>query len=110
MSVDASVIRSAESLTRAADALADLGRAPGATPCTDDWETTNLHLVARALVHHARIREETRGSHWREDFPDRDDDRWRVRLVTSMTQSGDFITRHESVTPASPTEGDGHVE
>ena len=106
MSVDASVIRSADSLARAADVLADLARAPGATPCTDDWEMTNLHLVARALVHHARIREETRGSHWREDFPDRDDDSWRVRLVTSMTQSGDLMTRHESVTPASPTGGD----
>lgn len=106
MSVDASVIRSADSLARAADVLADIARAPGATPCTDDWEMTNLHLVARTLVHHARIREETRGSHWREDFPERDDDRWRVRLVTSMTRSGDLVTRHESVTPASPTEGD----
>ncbi|MFM9136139.1 MAG: L-aspartate oxidase [bacterium] len=106
MSVDASVIRSADSLARAADVLADIARAPGATPCTDDWEMTNLHLVARTLVHHARIREETRGSHWREDFPERDDDRWRVRLVTSMTRSGDLVTRHETVTPASPTEGD----
>ena len=34
------------------------------------------------LVHHAVLREETRGSHWREDYPDRDDEKWRVRLVS----------------------------
>ena len=98
MTDDASVIRSAGSLARAAQALDDLMDLPGASPCTDDWEASNLHLVARALVHEARIREETRGSHWREDFPERDDDRWRVRLVSHMTPSGDLVTRHENVT------------
>ncbi|MFM8239409.1 MAG: L-aspartate oxidase [Actinomycetota bacterium] len=98
MTDDASVIRSAESLTRAADVLDSLTDIPGASRCTDDWEATNLHLVARALVHQARIREETRGSHWREDFPERDDQRWRIRLVSHMTPSGDLVTRHENVT------------
>jgi L-aspartate oxidase len=32
--------------------------------------------VARLLAGAALVREETRGSHWREDFPDRDDPRW----------------------------------
>jgi L-aspartate oxidase len=40
--------------------------------------------LASALVGHAADRTETRGSHWREDFPDRDDARWRVHLVTTM--------------------------
>ena len=29
-----------------------------------------------ALAAAAMLREETRGSHWREDFPERDDERW----------------------------------
>ena len=63
-------------------------------PCTEDWETTNLITVARVLVEHARIREETRGSHWREDFPDAEQ-AWRVRLVTTMDDEGVLSTdRH----------------
>jgi L-aspartate oxidase len=91
MSEDASVLRSADSLARASGVLEDIaGQSPG-VPCTDDWETTNLHLVARVLVHQARMREETRGSHWREDFPDRDDGMWRVRLVSRLTAEGDIV-------------------
>ena len=99
MSADASVLRSGRSLERAADALTAIAQAPGATPCTEDWETTNVHQVARILVDHARIRCETRGSHWREDYPDRDDGMWRVRLVSHLTPDGDLVTRHETVTP-----------
>ena len=36
----------------------------------DAWETTNLLTVSAALAAAAALREETRGSHWREDFPD----------------------------------------
>jgi L-aspartate oxidase len=92
MSEDAGVLRSAESLARASRSLEEIATEATGVPCTDDWETTNLHLAARVLVHQARIREETRGSHWREDFPDRDDDRWRVRLVSRLTAEGDIVT------------------
>ncbi len=37
------------------------------------WETTNLLTISTALADAAALREETRGSHWREDFPERDD-------------------------------------
>jgi L-aspartate oxidase len=97
MSDDASVIRSAESLARAERMITDLANGSSGVPCTDDWETTNLHVVARILVAHARIREETRGSHWREDFPERDDEGWRVRLVSRLTEYGDIDSRHAPV-------------
>ena len=96
MTDDASVIRSASSLARARSTLAALP--VDGQPCTEDWETTNLGLVARLLVDHAMMREETRGSHWREDHPDRDDARWRVRIVSRLTPEGDVVTRHETVT------------
>jgi nicotinate-nucleotide pyrophosphorylase (carboxylating) len=102
MSVEAGVLRSAESLTRASDGLAALARVEGGRPCTEDWETTNLVEVARLLITHARQREETRGSHWREDFPDRDDATWRVRLVSALTPAGVIETDHETVTAMEP--------
>ncbi|MGW0549778.1 L-aspartate oxidase [Streptomyces altiplanensis] len=109
MTAGAGVLRSAASLDHAADALealyrsaaaeADRDRDPGngadgtkdtkdtkdTEPGVDAWEATNLLLVSRVLVAAARAREETRGCHWREDRPDRDDDTWRSHLVVRLT-------------------------
>lgn len=94
MTAGAGVLRSAESLTEAAGALERLHTAAveaydrdgkTAEPCVETWEATNLGLVARVLVAAARRREETRGCHWREDRPDRDDPRWRRHLVVRLT-------------------------
>ena len=98
MDEEAGVLRSASSLQRAADWLRELGEADSASPSTEDWETTNLHQIATVLAQHALLRRETRGSHWREDFPDRDDDRWRVRLLTRVEADGHLTTREEPVT------------
>jgi succinate dehydrogenase/fumarate reductase flavoprotein subunit len=97
MSDEASVLRSADSLARASRTLEEIALMATGVPCTDDWESTNLNVVARVLVHQARLREETRGSHWREDFPDRDDGRWRVRLVSRLTSDGDIVTERAPV-------------
>ena len=94
----AGVLRSGASLAQAMAGLSELGETEGAEPSTEDWETTNLHQIASVLVRHALLREETRGSHWREDFPDRDDARWRVRLVTSVGADGTLTTREVPVT------------
>jgi nicotinate-nucleotide pyrophosphorylase (carboxylating) len=48
--------------------------------------------VAAALVGAARAREETRGSHWRDDFPERDDDKWLGHLDTTLTADGTLVT------------------
>ena len=74
MTARVGVLRSAHSLQRAVDSLAGLGGAGTSTVDQDAWETTNLHTVSTLLARAALLREETRGSHWREDFPVRDDD------------------------------------
>ncbi|MGQ0465141.1 MAG: L-aspartate oxidase [Sporichthyaceae bacterium] len=80
MSKGAGVLRHREGLTATAAALEALAdRRPG-IPGVPAWETTNLHVVATALVAAAKARHETRGSHWREDFPRRDDESWRGHL------------------------------
>ena len=63
-----------------------------AAPATENWETTNLLTVASALVQAAALREETRGSHWREDFPERDDAHWLGHLDTVQTPDGTLLT------------------
>jgi L-aspartate oxidase len=94
MTAGAGVLRSAESLLVAAGALERLHTAAveahdregkTAEPCVETWEATNLSLVARVLVAAARRRQETRGCHWREDRPDRDDRDWRRHLVVRLT-------------------------
>lgn len=59
------------------------GRKP-AEPGVETWETANLHLVARVLVAAALRRAETRGCHWREDHPERDDPGWQRHLVVTL--------------------------
>ncbi|MFF5635702.1 L-aspartate oxidase [Streptomyces sp. NPDC012825] len=93
MTNGAGVLRSEASLREAADALDALHEeavaggtddSKAAEPGVDSWETTNLLCVARVLVAAARRREETRGCHWREDSPDRDDAHWRRHLVVRL--------------------------
>ncbi|HET6652785.1 MAG TPA: L-aspartate oxidase [Nocardioides sp.] len=79
------VLRSRDGLAFGALELAACGTDEGRDPGVDAWETTNLLTVGTALLGAAAMREETRGSHWRDDFPDRDDESWArhidVRLV-----------------------------
>ncbi|WP_039933367.1 FAD-binding protein, partial [Streptomyces viridochromogenes] len=93
MTNGAGVLRSEESLAKAADrlqqlhtdardALAENGKT--SEPGVDTWEATNLLCVARVLVAAARLREETRGCHWREDRPERDDTDWRRHIVVRL--------------------------
>jgi len=86
------VLRDEKGLAAAASGLAELASRPTASSTTENWETTNLLTVASALVQAATRREETRGSHWRDDFPDRDDTNWRGHLDTRMSAEGAIST------------------
>jgi len=84
MTEGAGVLRSAESLAATAKTLESLAGRPSTTPSPAAWQATDLHAVATALVAAAVRREETRGAHWREDFPAASES-WRGHLVTSLT-------------------------
>jgi L-aspartate oxidase len=87
MSAGAGVIRTDTSLHVAALALA-AARTEGIEPRPEAWDATNLHTVSTALVAAAARREETRGCHWREDYPDRDDERWHGHLLAALGIDG----------------------
>jgi L-aspartate oxidase len=92
MSADAGVIRDAAGLARAAGSLQKLAAQRSSDPRTESWEATNLLTVASALVAAASRRAETRGSHWRQDCPDRDDQHWCGHLDLRLGPDGPIST------------------
>jgi L-aspartate oxidase len=95
------VLRSAAGLAAAAAALDGLASLRAATVDQESWEATNLLTIAAALTDAAALREETRGSHWREDFPERDDGRWAGHL-DAVTDDGATTLRFR---PAPASDG-----
>lgn len=76
---DAGLLRDAEGLTRMRGELERLRVSPAAERA---WlEFANLHAVAELIVMSALAREESRGAHFRKDFPKRDDARYAKHSV-----------------------------
>ena len=94
------VLRTADGLAAALDELAALGDKPGDVG-TPAWEATNLLMISIALAEAAARREETRGSHWREDFPARDDQSMSGHFDVTLGADGLAM----SFTPAAPSDG-----
>jgi L-aspartate oxidase len=67
----------------------------------DAWETSNLLTVSTALAEAAALREETRGSHWRDDFQARDDERFAGHFDATMADGATTLTFR----PAPPSDG-----
>ena len=74
------LFRDRDGLRRAVAALADSAHHPP-PPTADAWRELNLLTVARLIAGAALRREESRGGHFRSDFPERDDARWKVHVV-----------------------------
>ncbi|WP_194821395.1 L-aspartate oxidase [Micromonospora sp. S-DT3-3-22] len=95
MTRGAGVLRSAASLAGTAATLTGLAGDAGRAG-TAGWEATNLVTVAATLVAAAYARQETRGCHWREDFPTADE-RWRGHLVAAIDARGGLTGRWEGL-------------
>lgn len=72
MSRHVSVIRNASGLGQAIETLDGLCDAARHGTGRDGWEAANMALAAIAIATAALHREESRGAHYRSDFPDRD--------------------------------------
>src|SRR5215207_6501787 len=44
------------------------------------WEVKSALVVCEAVLRSASMRQESRGAHYRSDFPDRDDRKWKVNI------------------------------
>lgn len=91
------VLRTAESIFTASQTIQGAMAAGDASPHTQSWETTNVALTAWILAAAAALREETRGSHWRDDFPDQDNENWRVRIVSRRGPTGELKMTYRKV-------------
>ncbi|MDZ4166706.1 MAG: L-aspartate oxidase, partial [Coriobacteriia bacterium] len=94
------VTRSEVELIGAAEAVAELavglgGAGPRAI------ETRNLLVNAALTVAGAIARQESRGTHFRTDRPERDDERWRGHVVWQRGAEPRFepVTAEETITP-----------
>ena len=69
----AGILRNGKDL-KAALAQLEAMQLPAAAATREDYELKNLHSLAKLIMRSAIVREESRGSHYRSDFPYRDDD------------------------------------
>ncbi len=76
----AGIIRDKEGLTQAADLLSAWQQALPAPADQPSYELGNLILTGRLLTEAAYIREESRGAHFRSDFPETSP-RWQSHIV-----------------------------
>src|SRR5918994_1564793 len=51
------------------------------------WEVKSALVVCEAILRSALMRQESRGAHYRSDFPERDDSKWKVNI--HCTKSGE---------------------
>ncbi len=96
MSRGAGVLRSSDSLVATNEDLARIQSHTSTTPCVEAWETTNLFQLAQAITRASLIRQETRGSHWREDFPEKSV-LWLKRIVQKLNTTGLWQTQYQEV-------------
>jgi succinate dehydrogenase / fumarate reductase flavoprotein subunit/fumarate reductase flavoprotein subunit len=101
------LVRSHAGLTEAAAALDDVteraanASAAGGPQWNVGWQqaldVVNQLEVARTMVAAALVREESRGAHFREDFPTPCDERWLRYVVTRRTADGTVETETRPV-------------
>ena len=76
----AGAVRNATGLKNTLEKLAEISNKTTQASSTQSWEASNLLTVSTMIAQAALLREESRGSHWRSDFPQRNDQRWLVRI------------------------------
>jgi L-aspartate oxidase len=87
MSRYAGGLRDATGLDSCAADLRSLASIRSERPGLEAWEATNLMTVATAIVASARLREESRGAHWRDDFTGRRAE-WQGHLIAAQSDAG----------------------
>ena len=79
----------------------------GHTGGPEAWELANMALVAQVVVALAARRRESRGAHWRTDFPAQDPS-WQLRQVAQLMPDGQIgvgnVAVNEPTAGARPTE------
>ncbi|WP_133484810.1 succinate dehydrogenase flavoprotein subunit [Aliiroseovarius marinus] len=121
MQADAAVFRTAktmkegvEKMTAVAAKMDDLAVTDRSLIWNSDLmetlELANLMPNALATIHGAEAREESRGAHAHEDFPERDDKKWRVHTVSRVDGNKVDLSYRPVVVDPLTTEAEGGIE
>jgi len=87
---DVGLFRNRDTLLHAVEALEghwrtlDAHLRAGGKLDTGGWRAANLLTVARLIARAALRREESRGAHYRDDYPQRDDINWKRRVMETI--------------------------
>ena len=76
--------------------LQELSKLTSSEPRIEAWEASNLHLLATAIVKSALIRTESRGSHWRSDYP-QSSNKWLSRVIEYLDKDGNWYSEVEEI-------------
>lgn len=89
------VVRTADSLEKGLEKISEIKQDPGftgsggsAAETVEIFEAKNLTMVAEVIGKSALMRRESRGQHFREDFPKRDDAQWKKWIVVRKGKDG----------------------
>jgi succinate dehydrogenase / fumarate reductase flavoprotein subunit len=105
------IVRREEEMRQALEAIAALREraavvtVPGNREYNPGWHTAidlaNLLDISEAITRAALDRRESRGGHFREDFPDKDAEAAKYNTVIQRGADGTMVLRREPVTPLS---------
>ena len=70
------IVRSAETLRQALKELQEVSSCLPANPMWRCWEARNIHTTAMLIARSALARQESRGAHYRSDFPEHNDSKF----------------------------------
>jgi L-aspartate oxidase len=84
------ILRNGKELSSAIAFLEKMQLPLPANPTRHDYELSNLHSLATLMTRSALAREESRGSHYRSDFPYRDDDLFQKHSIIQRTKDVTF--------------------
>ncbi|NND99396.1 MAG: L-aspartate oxidase [Pirellulaceae bacterium] len=100
------VQRDADGLQEAADSIRSFAAyvMPHQFETVEGWELQNLLTTASCLVSGALTRTESRGVHFRTDYPEPDDENWRRHLTIQIDVNAGYPQQSELLEPsAAPT-------
>jgi succinate dehydrogenase/fumarate reductase flavoprotein subunit len=83
-----SIMESLEKLEQIKRGLEDLGKAGDTNELIMGMEVRNLAFVGEMIANAALMRTESRGQHFREDYPEKDDAKWMKWLVLHKGKKG----------------------